>query len=375
MTTESSARHPAVPPLAFYETEAANLDGPPGSLIDAVELEAPAGIRAWAVLYRSTGLDGAPIGVSGLIVSPVVSVGSGGGRRGSAGNGLPVLAWAHGTTGLADACAPSRAGVAAEDVLTIVDLARQGFVVAATDYEGLGTAGIHPYLVGPSEGRSVLDAIRAVQHFPEAGAGPRAAVLGISQGGHAALWAAELGPSYAPDLDLVGVVAASPPIDLQAVQRAVLVGPQPSEFSWLEALLAVRAWHEVYGVSIAGLVTDEGRAIMEALGETCPWELASPVEHPILDLEIPEWQALLVANSPGHAAAAVPILVVAAESDEQVPASTIGPGVDRLRAAGSTVQLWWIAGTHVSTLTDPAAAAASLAWIGDRFAGRDTADG
>jgi len=363
MTTSPAAGLPLVPPLAFYETLAARLEGPSGSLIDALELQAPPGIRAWAVLYRSTGVDGSSVGVSGLVVTPILP--SGLGPTG----GLPVVAWAHGTTGLADGCAPSRLGVVADDDITVVSLARQGVVVAATDYEGLGTPGIHPYLVGASEGRSILDGIRAVKELPDANGGSHAAVLGISQGGHAALWAAELGPSYAPDVQLVGVVAASPPIDLPAVQGAVLVGQQPSDVSWLEALLVARAWHDVYGVSTTGLLTDEGQAIADVLDAICPWELDSPAENPFLDLEIPAWQTLLAENSPGHAASTAPIHVVAALSDEQVPASTIGPGVDRLRAAGSRVDVRWVAGTHVSTLTDPDSAKASMAWIRDRFVG------
>ncbi|MEZ0239247.1 MAG: lipase, partial [Chloroflexota bacterium] len=100
MTIESRAELPLAPPLAFYESDPSTLAGPPGSLIDALELAAPEGIRAWAVLYRSTGVDGSAVGVSGLIVAPILRPGFGSG-------GLPIVAWAHGTTGLADACAPS----------------------------------------------------------------------------------------------------------------------------------------------------------------------------------------------------------------------------------------------------------------------------
>jgi pimeloyl-ACP methyl ester carboxylesterase len=360
MTTPEAPALPLVPPLDFYAAEPPRFDGPPGSLIEALELQAPPGVRAWAVLYRSIGVAGSPVGVSGLVEAPLIP-------PELAPNGLPIVAWAHGTTGVADDCAPSRLGVVADEDITIVSLARQGVVVAATDYEGLGTPGIHPYLVGTSEGRSILDAIRAARAIAEANGGSKAAILGISQGGHAALWAAELSPSYAPDVELVGVVAASPPIDLQAVQHAVLVGEAPSEVSWLEALLVTRAWHEVYGVATDGLLSAEGQAIADLLDSTCPWELEPPAENPFLDLEIPAWQALLQENSPGHAAASAPIHVVAALSDEQVPASTIGPGVDRLRAAGSRVELRWVEGGHVSTLTDPDSANASMAWIRDRF--------
>ena len=63
----------------------------------------------------------------------------------------------------------------------------RGYVVAATDYPGLGTPEVHPYLVGTSEARAVLDSVRAARAIPEAAAGARFAVWGRSQGGQAAL--------------------------------------------------------------------------------------------------------------------------------------------------------------------------------------------
>jgi pimeloyl-ACP methyl ester carboxylesterase len=86
----------------------------------------------------------------------------------------------------------------------------RGYVVVATDYPGLGTPGIHPYLIGKSEGRAVLDSVRAARDLPDAAASNRFAVWGHSQGGHASLYTGELAASYAPDLKLVGVAAAAP---------------------------------------------------------------------------------------------------------------------------------------------------------------------
>ena len=83
-------------------------------------------------------------------------------------------------------------------------------IVVATDYAGLGTKGIHPYLIGESEARSVLDSVRAARALPNSGASNRFAVLGHSQGGHAALDPGQVAARYAPDLKLVGVAAAAP---------------------------------------------------------------------------------------------------------------------------------------------------------------------
>ena len=107
------------------------------------------------MLYRSTSPTGAPIAVSGTVAVP-----KGNAPRG----GWPVITWAHGTTGIADACAPSRANVlGGYDNPLLNRWLQAGYAVVRTDYEGLGTPGDHPYLIGVSEGRSVLDMVRAAR--------------------------------------------------------------------------------------------------------------------------------------------------------------------------------------------------------------------
>lgn len=356
----------ATPPDSFYEVDDGELEGPPGSLIRSLELTAATGVRAWSVLYRSTGPDGAAVPVSGMILAPSPP-----------GDTRPVLALAHPTTGLADSCAPSRGGVTGAELEPLLDLVRAGFVVTATDYEGLGTRGIHPYLVGVSEGRSILDSIRAVQALPDAGAGDRAAILGISQGGHAALWAGELVDGYAPELAIIGVVAASPPIDLRAVQRTVVGKGGVGEAAWLESVMVAAAWQSVYDTGLDGLLTGEATRIAGALAKECLSSIVGPTKSPFkVDPEsVPEWQALLEANSPGHRASRPPILVLAATGDELVPRATIQLGVDRLCAAGSSVALRWVEGPHAAPLTDPVAAAWARSWVIERFFGRPVVNG
>jgi len=373
VTPEPAVRE--TPPASFYTVDGGDLEGPPGSLIRAMGLTAPRGVRAWAVLYRSTGQDGATVPVSGLVLAPAPE--ADGGASPPAGAGHPVVAWAHGTTGLADACAPSREGAAGLGFEPLLELVRGGFVVTATDYEGLGTAGIHPYLVGSSEGRSVLDSIRAARALAEASAGERAAIVGISQGGHAALWAAELVDEYAPELDVSGVVAASPPMDLRAVQREVLDRDEVGEAAWLESLMVAAAWRRVYDASFDGLLTDEAMGIVRRLEDECPFAVAPPTRDPFRSdpRELSEWQALLEANSVGQRAARPPILVLAATDDVLVPRATIPVGVDRLCAAGSSVELRWVDGPHEATLADPIGAAIAMSWTIDRLNGRPSTNG
>ena len=90
----------------------------------------------------------------------------------------------------------------------------EGIIVTATDYEGLGTPGVHPYIVGESEGRGVVDIVRAARHLSFAHAGDRFVVWGHSQGGHAALFANQIAPTWAPELHLLGTEAGAPATEL-----------------------------------------------------------------------------------------------------------------------------------------------------------------
>lgn len=192
-------------PDSFYASPS-ELPSEPGTLIRAepFSTDIPRGATGWRILYSTMTTDGSMGVASAIVAAP------------NGADGPPVIAWAHGTTGSAQGCAPSllahpfEAG-AMPSVNAVLD---QGWAVVATDYAGLGTAGPHGYLVGESEGRSVLDAIRAAQELEEAHLGERTAIWGHSQGGHATLWAGALAPTYAPELDIIGVAALSPASDL-----------------------------------------------------------------------------------------------------------------------------------------------------------------
>jgi pimeloyl-ACP methyl ester carboxylesterase len=160
--------------------------------------------RNTLLLYRSKGLGSSLTAVSGSLAIPKGKAPKG---------GWPVITYAHGTTGSADACAPTR-GYDADDLVSYAypllnRWLKAGYAVVRTDYDGLGTPGVHAYLVGRSEGRSVLDAVRAARAYDHR-LSKRFIIAGHSQGGHAALFAAAMAPQWVPDLRLRGTVAFAP---------------------------------------------------------------------------------------------------------------------------------------------------------------------
>ena len=127
----------------------------------------------------------------------------------------------------------------------------RGFAVAATDYPYMGNPEPHPYLVGDSEGRAVLDSVRAARLIPEAKAGRKFAVRGHSQGGQAALFTGILARYYAPELRLVGVAAAAP-----ATELATLLS-EDIDTSGGKNLTAMTLWSRsrVFGAPMTRVVT------------------------------------------------------------------------------------------------------------------------
>jgi acetyl esterase/lipase len=352
--------HPAeAPSSGFYQPPVLSGDEQLGSVIRSEPLAAPNGITAQAILYVSTGLDTPRTAVSGIILA---SDGAPPER------GRPILAWAHYTVGLADQCAPSHVGVTGDLLEIAQPFLAAGYVVAATDYEGLGTPGRHPYIVGLSEGRSVLDSVRATrQLFAFDGGG--VAILGLSQGGHAALWAAELAPTYAPELDVGAVVAAAPGGDLLEISRWTR-GTEGTPVAWLNAVLVLSAWHEVYDLPLDSVLTAKGRELAAAFQTICPDHANPPSEQPLAaDPGVtPGWREQLEANTPGTARALAPILVMQGAEDEQIPLHTTLSAVQRLRAVGDDVELRiFEGGDHEASLFGPGRLVEIRTWIAERI--------
>ena len=328
------------PTQAFYEAPDPLPDGEPGDVIRSEPLPgAPSGSQAWKVLYLSTGFDGSPIAVSGVVIAPTSTTTSGS-TPGSAPSGTaveagrPILSWAHPTTGVVDDCAPSTLSEVFELIPGLATFLEAGYVVAATDYEGLGTAGVHPYLIGESEGRAVLDAARAARDLPEAGAGDQLLLWGHSQGGQASLFAGQMQPSYAADLTLVATAAAAPAGELQTL----LNDDADTETGVALGAYSVNAFLELYGpdnptMTAAQVVTPEGEAAIDQIVPLCDIDQSDQIEAIATPLQgkffvddpgsVEPWKTLLNENTPGQETIDSPVFIAQGDADTVViPATT-----------------------------------------------------
>ncbi|MDY7232899.1 alpha/beta hydrolase family protein [Hyalangium rubrum] len=176
------------------------------------------------VVYVSESVHGKPIAVSGIIALP---------KKAAPTNGYPVISWAHGTVGSADTAAPSRdvQGAAAHPYnafphILLNKFLDRGWAVLMTDYEGLGTEGPHPYLLGKSEARGILDIVLAARQLhPELS--DQFAIVGHSQGGQAALFGAHYAPDWTPELTLRAVAALAPASAVGALVDLACVETEP----------------------------------------------------------------------------------------------------------------------------------------------------
>lgn len=137
--------------------------------------------------------------------------------------GWPIVAWAHGTVGVNSQCAPSLAPYTERNRIYLSAWMKRGFAIVATDYQGLGTSGVHPYLNTRVEAYSVLDGVRAaLSSYPLKN---KVMIVGQSQGGGAAVASASFAPEYAPDIDIRGTVATGVPYLDPALMAALLKPP------------------------------------------------------------------------------------------------------------------------------------------------------
>jgi len=331
---------------AFYLPPVPLPLGRPGDVIRATPIAAPPGARAWRVLSYTRALTGEERALSSVVVAPDAPAPKG---------GRVVVSWAHGTSGLADQCAPSKDPNAALQLPWIGDLLRAGYVVAATDYQGLGTPGVHPYLVGESEGRAVLDAARAARRLPT-GAGKRVLIAGHSQGGHAALFAGEIAHEYAPDLRVLGVAAGAPVSDPGRFLDLTADSSGTAGFVLMGVLGYVAAYPDLARMSM--VLSSDALSRADVAASECAGVVVGVFRNDDVqrlfaqDLRaVPEWKLRLDENAAGHRPAGAPVFVWQGSADTLTPATM---NTDYFHAAcqvGSTVAYKVYDGAdHVSVL-------------------------
>ncbi len=356
----AAARPVAPAGLAFYSPPKRLLAGPHGSVIWARAIRSPlttAG-RAYLVLYRSTGVDGKPVGVSGVVETP---------KGPAPASGWPVVSWAHGTTGIADACAPSRIRAASTSYIysQLNGWLRRGYAIASTDYEGLGTPGTHPYLIGRSEGRGVIDVVRAARVL-DSRVGKRWVIAGHSQGGHAALWAAALAPSWAPELSLRGVAAFAPASHVGTEARLIGNLNSPSPLTGLGALIVAGAAVGDPGIKPNQLVSDQALPLLPRVYRECVGALTGRSEFGALapaqlarpGADLSRLIRLLDAENPALKIRA-PVLILQGSADTTLFPAFTDQLVGELKAKHDTVTYRKYPGVQHGTIVGAGGSAAT----------------
>jgi hypothetical protein len=229
--------------------------------------------EATRLMYRSTDSNGQPVAVTGAYIEPSAAW-KGRGPR-------PLVALASGTMGQGDQCAPSMAlqypltltGETVSvgyEILSIYRLLSSGVAVVVTDYVGLGTTDrLHTYVNRLDQGHALLDAARAARAVPGASITPesRIGLYGYSQGGGATAAAAELQPSYAPDVPLAGSYVGAPPADLTAVMKGIDGSALSGALGW--AINGFAQSDPYLKEVVEANVNDAGRAALKDLSTMC----------------------------------------------------------------------------------------------------------
>lgn len=367
--THASRTTPPAPRGDLYQPPRPLPERPPGTLIWAQKVPLPLHSPAtvWRILYHSRSRTGKDIAVSGFALVPATAAPVG--KR-------PVYAWAHGSVGQADRCAPSR------DLRNNLPpygglLVARSVALVATDYQGLGTPDEPTAYDGVAEGHAILDSVRTLRQLPGVGTLGTVVIAGQSQGGGAALWGAELARSYAPALDLRGVLAFAPAAQFTTIVKAF--GEPP-----FSAYLVAALW-TVDGLDAAGyrhrlqpstLLTPAARADLPRVARQCAAETIADwrgkPESAVFahdPLSVPSVVKLLRQISPGQRDPKVPIVLAQGDRDQEIPMTVSGQLKARYCKLGAVVTRRVYAGASHDSVLD-AAMNDALAWISDRFARR-----
>ena len=362
-----------VPVLDGFYDAPDDVPDEPGQLLRAEPYDGvlPEGLVATRILYTTTADDGVPGLASGVVAVPESAEGP-----------VPLIAWAHGTVGVARACAPSlgRYAITHEGMPAMDALARNGWGMVATDYIGQGTEGEFPYLIGQGEGRSVLDSVRAAHQLEDLDLAAETVIWGHSQGGHAALWAGQLAPTYAPDLDVVGTAALSAASDPLALAELVTDHPGALGASLgISFVLAAYSW--TYPDISMDDVHPAARTLVEEAAARCtgdPGTLFTVLTGVAVSKDTPILRADPATGAVGRRLRenvpqgpwAAPLFIGQGTDDEVIVARLQDDYVARLCAAGRPLQYTTYEGrNHMGVLEPDSPLNADLEqWTQDRLA-------
>jgi hypothetical protein len=356
----------ALPLTAFYDTPANLAQTKPGTLLRKEAVAAyvlPKGARGYRILYTSRDADGHAVAASAAVLIPAGKPPAG---------GWPVIAWAHGTSGVARVCAPS----AMKDVFYgdegLMPMVAAGFAVVAPDYHGLGTEVPHQYLNAAAQAHDVIDAIPAARAaYPALGA--RWVADGHSEGGRAA-WAVGEQETALKDATYLGAVSVAGAINLDSLLGNAS-GTKGAGFYMPFIVFGVKS--RFPALAPADILNAKGLAHYDAVTTKGCWlySYASYGGGDIAALVKPNWlqnayvARFIAEDSIGKMPIAGPVFAIAGEADQTVPLAAVRTTVARACKMGMTVTFKSYPGLdHDPTMTG--STPDQLQWIRDRFAGK-----
>lgn len=356
---------------AFYKTPS-SLNGKKAGTLLKSEKVAAATVNGtvYRVMYVSETVKGKPIPVTGLVVVPNTAAPKG---------GYPVVSWGHGTNGMTDQCAPS---LKPEKIDALANgLLANNWLITASDYQGEGTPGLHPYIAGIAAAQNTIDIVKAAAQIPKVEVSKNYVVWGHSQGGQTAMYAHSIAAKYAPDLNLKGVVAGAPPSQFDLIYDYL----KTSEFRYY-LLMSAGGLNAAYGDKGAPLdkvLTPKGIALLDELEKGCSGYLSDTLGDVSIEetnlanpFDVPEWKKLFLANDPKNISTTngVPLLIIHGGKDEQIPTVSSQLLTNKLCENGQKMQRWVYpgqshSGVIASSSTD------MVGWIKARFANTSVASG
>jgi pimeloyl-ACP methyl ester carboxylesterase len=359
-------RADALPRTAFYDPP--SLAGTrPGELLRKEPFRGyavPKGARAVRILYHSLNGEGGDTATSGVVLIPAGHPPSG---------GWPVIAWAHGTSGVARMCAPSLEKDMEYGEEGLMPMVRAGFAVVATDYHGLGTPGPHEYINKNAQARDVIYSVPAARVAVPT-LGRRWVAVGHSQGGFAVWGVAEMEAAIR-DRDYLGAISVAGASDVKTILEqmgdpdsaaafylvyiayAIHVHAPDFQPSDMLAGKALERYADIttkgcWNYAYASFLRDHSGKILKA-----GWDRSEGAQRFFKDNEL------------GVVPVGGPLLVLAGEADQTVPAALVKATASKACQNGVALAFRSYPGLD----HDPTMAKSTpdqLAWVRDRFAGK-----
>jgi pimeloyl-ACP methyl ester carboxylesterase len=361
-------------PDAFYDPPS-QISRKPGELLRSEPLKdvmLPTGVRGWRILYATSVDDNTPATAVATVFAPTDP---------PAGP-CPVIAWEHATTGLLQKCMPSLLSMTTKGVPWCNRIVMAGWVVVATDYSFAEKGGPHPYLIGEGEARAALDSVRAARQMPEVTLDKRTVIWGYSQGGHAALWTGIVGPRYAPDVEILGVVAIAPPANIE--KSLVMNVEADKRFGPYLALSYSRFYPDItFEQALRPEALDAARQIVNLCCFLPPEDqerievLSATFEGPALATSSNKALQARLEQNTADGPIQAPVVIAQGLSDIVVPPSATDAYIKERCSAGQRLEYWTFAGRDHLTIVQPGTPLQEplIKWTAARFANEPQANG